>query len=358
MVRQRSIQRVEPSKAYKRPVLFGMMFFSSIVLNSCAANPGINSAQHFGAMSTQFKEDTNKLADDIYDSCIRRVQFYRTDANEIRKARDQAWLDCNTYNKPAANSARAANQIVVDYAEAIGKLSSNEVVTFDNELKNVGSALKRLSIPTGSGVSVSLPSSAVDTGVQIAGFLANWAANNYRVGKLSEAITCTNEPLQAYTEGLGYALREGYIQGILQQELNQAQFYYDDYTAIAKKEGGTWRDFNSLSKESYNAVLPILQRRNAALSYIAIIDRTAKAHAELTTIFLDGRKPLTTQSTACKTYLALSSSGSDSPPLISQSLSGKELSPQKMMQVQKVLIAYRNDVTPLLERMEDSLKGK
>lgn len=124
-----------------------------------------------------------------------------------------------------------------------------------------------------------LPSGAVDTGVQIAGFLISWAADIYREGKHSEANTCTDEPLQAYKGGLIFVFREGHIDGVLQEELRQAKMYYNDSTAIAKAQNGTWRDFNGLTKESYARVLPILQRRNAILTYIAIISRTANAHA-------------------------------------------------------------------------------
>ena len=358
MVRLKTLRGLKQIMAEKQPVLLGLVLTSSLALSSCGANPGISSAKRFGAMSAQFRDDTNKLADDIYDSCIRRVQFYRTDVSQLREARDQAWLDCDRFNKPAASKARTANQIVVNYAEAIGKLSSDEIIIFDKELENVGTALKGLSIPTGSGASVTLPSGAVDTGVKIVSFLASWAANNYRIGRLSEAITCTNEPLQAYSKGLGFALREGYIQGILQQELNQAQFYYNDYAAIAKAQGGTWRDFNGLSKESYNAVLPILQRRNAALSYIAIIDRTANAHEELAKIFLDGRAPVTSESNACMTYYSVSSSNSNALGSRSKPLSRQEFTPQELMRVRKVLIAYHRDISPLLSTMEDNLRGK
>lgn len=74
-------------------------------------------------MSCQFREDTNKLADDIYDSCIRRVEFFRTDTSSLREARDQGWRNCDSFNKPAAVNARVAKQVFVDYMEAIGRLS-------------------------------------------------------------------------------------------------------------------------------------------------------------------------------------------------------------------------------------------
>ncbi|NCR72905.1 MAG: hypothetical protein GPI93_17780 [Microcystis aeruginosa LG13-12] len=337
--------------------LFSMMLTSSIMLSSCGADPAIKSAQEFGAMSAQFRDNTNKLADDIYDSCIRRVQYYRTDINALRQQRNQAWQGCEQFNKPAASQARVANQVVVDYMEAIGKLSSDSVVSFENEFNNVETALKGLSIPTSSG-NTTLPSSAVDTGKSIANFIFNWAAKSFRKGTLTEAITCTNKPLQTYTDGLEFAFREGYINGILQQELDQAKLYYDDYAAIAEAQNGAWRDFNNLTKESYNAIVPILQRRNAALSYITIIDKTANTHAQLAVLFLDGREPPSSESESCKTYLKPTSSDSNTLNSQGQSNLNMKLTPEELAQVSEILINYRNEVRPLLKQMEEDLKDK
>jgi hypothetical protein len=91
------MDRRKPMKINKTLGLFSMMLTSSIMLSSCGADPAIKSAQEFGAMSAQFRDNTNKLADDIYDSCIRRVQYYRTDINALRQQRNQAWQGCEQF---------------------------------------------------------------------------------------------------------------------------------------------------------------------------------------------------------------------------------------------------------------------
>lgn len=340
-----------------RPFI-GLAFFVSFALSSCSSDPRIKTAQDFGSMSGKLRDNTNRLADDIYDSCLRRVQFYRTDTSALREVRDEAWKDCDRLNKPAAARTKEANKIAIDYVEAIGRLSTDEVVSFDSQLDTVGASLKALSIPIVAGSPVRLPSAAVDTGVQIASFIANWAANRYRSGKLAEAITCTNEPFQAYTKGLDRALRDGYIEGVLRQELNQAQLFFDDYTAIAKAEGGTWRDFSALSKESYNTVVPLIQRRNAALAYLTIIGKTAKAHAELSKTFLSSPEPRTPESPLCKAYFARATNSASVLKPFENLAESKNISPYQLMRVNKILIAYRNDVRPLIRRMNDSLGSK
>jgi len=341
----------------KKP-LIGLAFFASMALSSCSSDPRIKTAQDFGAMSGQLRDSTNKLADDIYDSCIRRVQFYRTDTSALREVRDQAWEACERLNKPAAARTREANQIAIDYVEAIGKLSTDEVVSFDSQLDKVGSSLKALSIPSSAVSSIGLPSGAVDTGIQIANFIVNWAANRYRTGRLAEAITCTNEPFQTYTKGLDVALRDGYIEGVLRQELKQAQLFFDDYTTLANAEGGTWRDFAGLSKDSYNTILPMVQRRNAALAYLSIIERTAKAHAELSAIFLDSPEPRTPASPICKTYFVQATTSARIQKPFEYLTNSQQLSPYQLMRTNKIIVSYRDDVKPLIHRMNLNLGTK
>jgi hypothetical protein len=340
-----------------RPFI-GLAFFISLALSSCASDPRIKTAQDFGSMSGKLRDNTNRLADDIYNSCIRRVQFYRMDTTALREVRDEAWQACDRLNKPAAARTKEANKIAIDYVEAIGRLATDEVVSFDGQLETVGASLKALSIPVNAGLPVSLPPAAVDTGVQIASFIANWAANRYRTGRLAEAITCTNEPFQAYSNSLDRALRDGYIEGILRQEINQAQLFFDDYTAIAKAEGGTWRDFSALSKESYNTVLPLIQRRNAALAYVSIIGKTAKAHAELSKTFLNSPEPRTPASPLCKAYFARSIPRASAQKPFENLAESKRISPDQLMRANRILVAYRNDVSPLIRRMNESLGSK
>jgi hypothetical protein len=113
-----------------------------------------------------------------------------------------------------------------------------------------------------------------------------------------------------------------------------------------------------LTKESYNAIVPILQRRNAALSYITIIDKTANTHAQLAVLFLDGREPPSSESESCKTYLKPTSSDSNTLNSQGQSNLNMKLTPEELAQVSEILINYRNEVRPLLKQMEEDLKDK
>ena len=342
-------------KINKSAKIFGLLITSSIIIGSCGTDPVIRSAQVFGSESANFQENTNKLADDIYDSCLRRVQYFRTDIARLRKLRKQEWDKCENLNKPAALKARAANQLVVDYMESIGKLASDDIVSFDDEFNNINNALKGLSIPVNGGA-VTLPSGSVDTGTKIANFIFNWVTSAFRKGTLTEAITCTDQPLQTYTEGLQAALQEGYINGILQQELDQANNYYDDYAGILYDQNGSGSDFNNLSKESYSAIVPILQRRNAALSYISIIKKTANTHAELAKLFLDGREP--PSESTCSEYFAQSKPESRAISPGEKNNKQAELSPEQLTLVSQILISYQNEVEPLLTQMEKDLQDK
>lgn len=239
--------------------------------------------------------------------------------------------------------------------EAISNLASDNVVSFNNEFEQVQTALNNLSIPTGT-TPITLPEGAVNTGISIANFIFNWAARSFREGTLTEAITCTNQPLQTYTDGLEFAFREGYINGILQQELVQAKFYYDDYAALAGVENGSWEDFNNLSQESYDAIVPIVERRNAAVAYISIIQRTANTHEQLAQLFLDGQESPSPSS--CAAYFNIAQSSPNAMEPQNQPISTIELTPETLAQVNEILIDYHKEVQPLLKQMREDLKDK
>ena len=105
-------------------------------------------------MAATFESNTDKLADDLYSSCLRRISYFSV--QEGTPTRDAALADCQKMNKPAVGEAKSANKIVTNYAISIGKLASDDIVKFDEEFDGIKNALNNFSIPTSNG-SVSLP---------------------------------------------------------------------------------------------------------------------------------------------------------------------------------------------------------
>lgn len=326
----------------------------------CGSSLSLQEAQKFGAMASRFEENTNKLADDIYNSCVRRTRYYQLDTSDGNDARNRALTDCEELNKPASDKARDANKIVVDYIKAIGGLASDEVIAFDDELDKLTESLNNFSIPiprdsqraAGEDTTRPLSSDEFNSGLSIARFIFRWATNDFREGTLREAITCTEQPFQIYTSGLEATFRQGYIEGILEQELFRVNSYYDAYAALLRAANGTDIEFRQLEGESFSAVETVLQRRNAAFSYISIIDDTAEAHSKLAKLFLDGAAPPTESS--CATYFNISNSDSISIGSEEQISRGFTLTNEELVKVREIMIEYQEKVEPSLIQMENS----
>lgn len=338
-----------------------VLLFASITVAGCSSSPSLKEAQEFSEMSTKFKESTNKLANDIYGSCIRRTQYIQVNTLAGSRARDEALNDCEEINKPASVKVRKASKLVTDYIESIGKLASDDVVSFDDELDEVAEALSSFSIPLEPSdptqpSEFKLPSEAVNTGVSIAKFIFRWVTDKEREGVLKEAITCTEQPFQVYTDGLEFVYQEGYIRGILEQEIFRVNSYYSDYAALLRDSNGSDRDFRQLERESFSAIEPVLERRNAAESYVAVLEATAAAHSNLAGVFLDG-EDLPDES-SCAIYF--SNDDQDSGNVASKSNGkgslGHHLTAGEYLKVQEILGEYQDTIEPLIIQMEDALE--
>ncbi|MBD3886596.1 hypothetical protein IFO70_33540 [Phormidium tenue FACHB-886] len=342
---------------------FGFLLTTSFILNGCGSNSSIESAQKFGELATEFENNTNKLADDIYDSCVRRIQYIQVDTERSNQARNEALAQCETFNKAVSQQAKDANSVVTDYVTAIGKLASDDVVSFDAQFERIKTSLSNFSIPvekeTATGteiVSVTLPPTAITTGTSIANFIFGWASNQFRQGTLREAITCTDRPLNTYITGLEHAFRAGYVEGLLNQELFRVNSYYDYYAALLRTRGGSDEEFRRLQNESYNAIATVLQRRNAAVSYMAILDKTASAHAALAKLFLGNQTPPSESS--CINYL--NADQLDTTLFNSQGwqVSESRFTVEELAQIRQIAATYQAEVKPLLIQMDKALEDQ
>ncbi|GBF78625.1 hypothetical protein AsFPU1_0014 [Aphanothece sacrum FPU1] len=323
------------------------------MISSCGTDPAIQSAQSFGLMAADFENNTDKLAEDIYNSCIRKLSYFSVASSQGTTQRDNALANCQTLNKPAVGEAKNANKIVTDYGTSIGKLAVDDIVKFDDEFNNIKNALNKFSIPSANG-NVTLPQGAVNTGTQIANLIFGWVVSQERKGTLREAIICTDKPLQTYTKGLENAFRDGYINGVLNDEEDRAKSYYDFYITQLRQLG-TSRDFMELERESSEVLQNFVKRRNAAESYIAIINKTAQAHTKLKDVFLGDSEPPSEE--YCNIYLKAKESNSTAINSVHQRNSlDTPLTLKELAQVQKIALNYRKEIEPLLQKMEQELK--
>jgi hypothetical protein len=330
----------------KRTCLFGLIISLSTIVISCARpDSAIKSAEEFGLISADFTSKTDKLSNDLYDSCLRRISYITI--REGPTVRDKALADCKMVNKPAVAKTKNANRIVTDYAKSIGALASNNPVTFDDEFDNIKASLDSLNIPNSN---ITLSKNTIDKGTQIANVIFGWVINQQRKGTLREAIICTDQPLQEYTRGLGTLFKEGYINGVLKSEEKQAMLYYNSYTARLQKIG-TERDFLELERVSSQTFQQLANRLDLAESYVAIIEKTAQAHTKLKNVFLDKSNPPSESS--CNIYLkAKKSISSATLPQQQVNFSSSPLTIKEISSIRKIVLDYQLEVSPLLKKMQ------
>jgi len=329
------------------------------LLGGCTSpSEGVKKAQVFGATATEFRQKTDLLANDIYESCLRKARFYRIYPQSMRpeQAPDQGRLDaltdCETFNRPAAISASNANALIADYVEAIGALADDKQVEFGEQLGAVTNSLNNFAIPIPNQPPITLSPEAINTGAKIANFVFTWAANHYRTGQLSKAMICTDPALQTYSKGLRETYTNGYINGILEQEKSVIRRYFNYYAIVFAKQPNNTAASEALDQSSYNALLPAIQNGLAAQSYLQIIKKTADTNTRIANIFRQSDGSPT--NAACQAYLeppknqskAEASSGSSKVFEITQ------MSPLQKIALAKVIDDYQRDVIPLLQKMK------
>ena len=335
---------------YKRKTwgIFLALVPSSLMLISCGDTSDLKAAEKYGLMAAEFEASTTKLADDIYNSCIRRAQYIPLQAPGNDAKQEEAIQDCNDLNRPQAANAKKANQVLINYMVAVGQLASDNTVKFNESLVNITKALNGLNIEA-----ITLNTDQVDAGVGIANFFIDWITREFRRGNLKQAILCTDDSIQSYSKGLTNVFQEGYIDGILEQESDRIRRYYEDYATVMRQRDAIDREFRALELEKFQAIDASLKRRDAAYTYLAIINKTAEFHGGLKEIFA-GNEPLPTP-TECEQYLAVKDESK-----ISQSSSAdnweesEKLTFSELQQVSKIAAQYQEEVMPLIRKLDDA----
>lgn len=329
----------------------------SILITSCR-NADLKAAQEFGAMASEFQNSTSKLANDIYDSCIRRTKFYPMKDADVRQLQKQEIVNCELINKPAAQRAKQANQVIVKYMIGVGNFASDTNVNFTDSLDAIKNALNNLEIPgiqnaQGQSNKVKLDPTQVNAGINIVGFFLNLAKQGFQRRSLKEAILCTDEPVQSYTKGLTSVFQEGYIDGILMLEQNRITNYYQDYAALLEPEGGRVQDYMVLEKEYASVLDTVLAKRDAALSYIGIIAKTSDAHRQLKAIFTKDDKLISKDELAvrCKPYFAQNIGQQSVSVSVQYPEKRYQISDDERRQIRAIALKYSYDVKPLLKKL-------
>lgn len=297
--------------------LFILFIPVSFLLNSCDSN--FKSVESFvNNNKSGIKTYADILAQDIYDSCLRRANYIPLINKNGIELRETAIEECNKFNKPNIELVKEANDVLLNYMTVLGQVASGKTVSFDKNISELQTALTGLKIGNSK-----LSEPTVTAGTNILSILVNALSKSEREKALKKAILCSDDSLQNYITGsptskedkslsgglIGIA-QDGYISksGILEIEKTTIDGYYKTYFSAIEKSNGSQIAAELEAQKDYNKAIEIIQnKRDNAESYIKILTATAKAHHQLKNEFQGtGKDTISTEEVneLCRSVLA------------------------------------------------------
>ncbi len=191
------------NRQISRNVSYASLLLIVFLLQACAAN--LPAVRDFSKTTLVATDTFNNISDDLPKSCLRRVELTFEGKKVVieegivrfSEKYKQALATCNDL-KISLVGMIEANNVLQGYAEALGKLASDDVATFTTELEALRSNIGKINIK-GSNPFTGIRADAV---FNLASFLLNAVANGYRQKELIETIQMGQKHIGPLTEGL------------------------------------------------------------------------------------------------------------------------------------------------------------
>jgi hypothetical protein len=340
----------------------------SLTLNSCTSRD-LKAARALGEMSEQLDTLNTSVSADIYDSCARSVTWLNRDISVTGQNIRDGLKICDELYRPNADRTQLAGELLVEYVGAIATLadSTDQKDTLETQFRSIGESLSKFEVPAGDDITVQLlPQNTIDTGVDIATFLANLLLSDFRRRKIKLAVVCTDPDIQSYSADFSSFIEELYGQEQLNDEIDSITRFYQQTNLLsdvitqplaAADVAGIQDTQDRRSAELRAELLKVTARKNDAATYVTVIREMAIAHSKLKLIFNDGQDALSAEQTAkCDRYFApdrdraktanlAEPKGLDNPETVLED----EISLSELEQVRTVVDDYLNRVQPLLK---------
>lgn len=353
----------------------------TLLLGSCGAD--FTSVKKFGDTRTEVKQASDNFADDIYESCLRRIRYVNLSGDDGIEIQNDRREGCETNEKKNSQDFKKAMTVLISYMENLSAIAGGEGLSLDESIDNLGTSIKELSID-----GQKLDAGAVDDGgIPVLKVLGDIVTKKIREDALQKAIVCANEPLHKYitgngvpmtdkdgmdmykphTGGLMLLVTQGYterkeispsgkeeIKGTLAIEKAAIETYYTPYFSALGKLGRDKVTTNenysqvvdrivvteSLSDDYNQAMKTVSDKMKAASSFNKILLNTAKTHNQLSKEFGKGLSE-SDIANLCINYK-------------NTEISFQEIDPEQMQRIQKILQEYLTAIEPLLEEVNEA----
>lgn len=241
-----------------------VIFFQSCVLN-------LPAVRQYSKSTIAASHSFEKIANDIPQSCVRGVEIGskgkkikisnevkadgKVDYDESYKSRLEICDDL----RRSLDGILAVNVVLMSYAEALGKLASNDVITFSAELNSLKVTLNDVKINN----KLVFDKKQLSAVFNLTEILSRIAADGYRQKELQATIAMAGDYIGDLTNGLIFIVDEYKL--ILEDEKNDIKIYQNSLIREMRKLQENVKS-SKLEKEAIEEMLFDTKKRIDAIN--------------------------------------------------------------------------------------------
>lgn len=315
----------------------------------------LTAVEQFGLMSPLIRQSSSNIVQDIYDSCVRKQEWAVAEIPPKQFPPIEVRDSCQKFI-PVRDTTNQLNLVLIDYVESLGRLAADNTVNFNQNLQSVGNSLGNLS-NTLSQVSgtVSLSQDQIQQGTIIVNSLLKLWSQQFRRNNLKQVLICTDDPyFQNYTILLKEIIQNVYVTGNLQSEEDAINSYFDSayreaVRSYKNEPSKLANEIASLTKNYTQQINNLDRRKEAAIAYEQLLEKTRKAHQALA-IGFQGQMTTQEKIVFCQNYFPVTNTQS----VQSQAKANRTLNQpneQELKEMGKILKDYSQEIKPLVEKM-------
>jgi hypothetical protein len=226
-----------------------------------AACVDLSEVAKFAAISETANSSFPGLVADIQASCERRANHSPEDK------RQEVLAHCKSLGT-SEDGLLQAQQVLLNYIEALKNLSSDQTITYGEKLDALPDALSQ------SG----LDDTQVKATTGLAKAIADAAIDGYRRKELGKLVGQTNGDIKTVTRALKKVIAGGYVTDLGLEEEAINAFFQTNLTEFGKQEPLTALLVRREWTEDLDAVQ---KRKDAAQAYGKVMDSIAAGHQKL-----------------------------------------------------------------------------
>jgi hypothetical protein len=366
----------------------------SITLMTSGCYEDLSKVQQFSKVAATIKETSDRMGKDIYESCIRREtrkneteKIQKTFASQTTSYQTQFQPSPSSLNnrrsisgelgeiqklvrtteeipytfapirmdercdrfKPVAQSAIQANLLLVNYLESLGQLASDQQVTLNQNLTDLGSTITNLN-PTfkQANISISINQDYVKAGESIVGLLVDkFFTKPFQRESLKSIMVCQDKNFGKYTSLLNTIAKDFYLDILWKEEKGILYAYFEERSLQAPiRYANSMQDFSNeiqtITQQYIKDKVQLNELKDRAEAYIELMSLTTQNHHKLAMILGNNMNEKEIQS-FCPQNVSPKTSE------ISQNL--EPPSKEQLKEVDKVLDNYLKETKPLVDKL-------